>query len=91
MASKATIDTVCINGNSKSKSWYMYVFFFFFLPFFQASGVPVLSSLDRFERQTFHTDKIWQHVWGTFPKYLVSYSRDPVKSVSEISCVEELF
>lgn len=50
--------------------------------FLQASGVPVLSSIDRFERQTFHTDKIWQHVWGTFPKYLVSYSRDPMKDVS---------
>lgn len=50
--------------------------------FFKASGVPVLSSIDRFERQTFHTDKIWQHVWGTFPKYLVSYSRDPMKDVS---------
>lgn len=48
----------------------------------EASGVPVLSSIDRFERQTFHTDKIWQHVWGTFPKYLVSYSRDPMKDGS---------
>ncbi|XP_061183133.1 glycoprotein-N-acetylgalactosamine 3-beta-galactosyltransferase 1-B-like [Saccostrea echinata] len=48
----------------------------------EASGVPVLSSVDKFERQTFHTDKIWQHVWGTFPKYLVAYSRDPVKDGS---------
>lgn len=48
----------------------------------QRASVPVLSSLDQFGRETFHTDKAWSHIWGTFPTYLHSYSRNEVKSVS---------
>lgn len=40
----------------------------------QKAGVPPLVSYDRFGRETFHTDKFWQHVYGTYPRYLKKYS-----------------
>lgn len=40
----------------------------------QRAGVPPLVSYDKFGRETFHTDKMWQHVYGTYPSYLNKYS-----------------
>ncbi|XP_069105645.1 glycoprotein-N-acetylgalactosamine 3-beta-galactosyltransferase 1-like isoform X2 [Argopecten irradians] len=44
----------------------------------EASGVQVFSSLDKYNRETFHTDKPWQHVWGIPPGYLNLYSQNGV-------------
>ncbi|OWF55769.1 Glycoprotein-N-acetylgalactosamine 3-beta-galactosyltransferase 1 [Mizuhopecten yessoensis] len=45
----------------------------------EASNVQVFSSLDKFDRETFHTDKPWQHIWGIPPGYLNLYSRNGVR------------
>ncbi|VDI50934.1 glycoprotein-N-acetylgalactosamine 3-beta-galactosyltransferase [Mytilus galloprovincialis] len=40
----------------------------------QMAGVPPLVSYDKYGRETFHTDKVWQHLYGTVPRYLKKYS-----------------
>ncbi|XP_060085085.1 glycoprotein-N-acetylgalactosamine 3-beta-galactosyltransferase 1-like [Ylistrum balloti] len=44
----------------------------------QASNVTVFSSLDKFQRETFHTDSPWEHTLGLQPEYLDRYSRNTV-------------
>ncbi|XP_060085329.1 glycoprotein-N-acetylgalactosamine 3-beta-galactosyltransferase 1-like [Ylistrum balloti] len=49
----------------------------------QSSSVQVFSSLDKFDRETFHTDKPWQHIWGIPPGYLKLYSKNGVGKGAE--------
>ncbi|XP_069105956.1 glycoprotein-N-acetylgalactosamine 3-beta-galactosyltransferase 1-like isoform X2 [Argopecten irradians] len=46
----------------------------------EASGVSVFSSLDKFDRETFHTDSPWKHALGLQPEYLDEYSNNGVKT-----------
>ncbi|OWF55768.1 glycoprotein-N-acetylgalactosamine 3-beta-galactosyltransferase 1-like [Mizuhopecten yessoensis] len=49
----------------------------------QASNVSVFSSLDKFQRETFHTDTPWQHTLGLQPSYLDRYSTNHVHRGAE--------
>ncbi|CAC5397490.1 C1GALT1 [Mytilus coruscus] len=40
----------------------------------QMAGVPPFVSYDKYGRETLHTDKDWQHIYGTVPRYLKKYS-----------------
>ncbi|CAC5397489.1 C1GALT1 [Mytilus coruscus] len=40
----------------------------------QMAGVPLLVSYNKYGHETFHTDKDWQHIYGTIPRYLKKYS-----------------
>lgn len=46
------------------------------------SGVTIYSSVDKFERETFHPDKIHDYIPGPPPQWLYYYSRNKPKGVS---------
>lgn len=46
------------------------------------AGVHIHSSLDRFERETFHPEKIHDYIPGPPPQWLYYYSRNKPKGVS---------
>ena len=49
----------------------------------QMAGVHPFVSYDKYGRETFHTDKVWQHIYGTYPSYLDKYSWNGLQDVSE--------
>ncbi|KAK3100254.1 hypothetical protein FSP39_016982 [Pinctada imbricata] len=49
----------------------------------QIAGVPVLSSLDKFDRQTFHPEDFVRHITGSYPAWLVRWAREDMAGGTE--------
>ncbi|XP_052252334.1 glycoprotein-N-acetylgalactosamine 3-beta-galactosyltransferase 1-like isoform X2 [Dreissena polymorpha] len=45
----------------------------------EASGVPVLSSLDVEGRETFHPYQLEKHLFGNLPGYIYSWAKNPIE------------
>lgn len=55
------------------------------------SGVTIHSSMDKFERETFHPDHINDYIPGPPPEWLFYYSRNKPKGVSKLSVIVNNF
>ena len=55
------------------------------------SGVRVMNSRDRRDRETFHPYPVFQHLIGSLPEYLLGWANNRQETVSPILCSSDLY